>query len=221
MSTPVHKGRLLAVGDIHGCWNALQGILDHVSPRTEDQWIFLGDYIDRGPDSRGVLDTLLDFSEKFPNTVFLRGNHERMLLDYLDSGDRFPYLLNGGLSTLANYGGLTTGIPSAHRHFLEQLVPYHQQDGFIFVHAGLRPGVPLKDQSEHDLLWIRDDFLMSDYSWGDTVVFGHTPQRTPLLQNERIGLDTGAVYGRELTCCEVHTRRFWSASEEFIRPSDA
>jgi serine/threonine protein phosphatase 1 len=207
------KGRLLAVGDIHGHLNLLRKLMLQVSPCEEDQVVFLGDYIDRGPDSRGVIDYLLEFRQQFPATVFLKGNHEAMLLDYLAGHDRLLYLLNGGTSTLASYNRQgQVRLPEEHLDFLHRLRLYHETDRFLFVHAGLRPGIDPVDQAEEDLLWIREEFLESDHDWGKTVVFGHTPQKNPLLAAKRIGLDTGAGFGRTLTCCEVRQRRCWTAS---------
>lgn len=206
-------GRLLAVGDIHGCLDLLRQLLAKVAPGTEDQVVFLGDYIDRGPDSRGVIDYLLEFRACWPQTVFLKGNHEAMLLDYLAGRERLRYLLNGGETTLYNYRGEEgLQIPAEHLQFLHGLRLYFETEHFIFAHAGLRPEVSLKNQQEEDLLWIREDFLNSNYCWGKTVVFGHTPLRKPQLSDDRIGLDTGAVYGRTLTCCDVINRKLWSAA---------
>ena len=204
------EGRLLAVGDIHGCRELLLQLLQEVAPGAEDRLIFLGDYIDRGPDAKGVIELLLKLQERWPQTVALRGNHEQMFLDYLAGGDPWLFLANGGEATLTSYesaGGAE--IPAAHRAFLERLPSRYDCDEFVFVHAGLRPGIPLEAQREEDLLWIRGDFLDTDYDWGKTIVFGHTPQLRPLLTPTRIGLDTGAVYGRQLTCCEVRSRRCW------------
>lgn len=206
------RGRLLAVGDIHGCDLLLRDLLAAVVPTSEDQLVFLGDYIDRGSGSRQVIDQLLELRRILPQTVFLKGNHEQMLLAYLEGDDSFGYLLNGGSSTLRNYRERgRINMPEAHLEFLSTLRTSYETEQFIFVHAGLRPGRPLEEQSETDLLWIRAEFLNSDYDWGKTLVFGHTPQVEPIIQPKRLGLDTGAVYGRRLTCCNVLTRTFWSA----------
>ncbi|MDY6849825.1 MAG: metallophosphoesterase family protein [Geoalkalibacter sp.] len=208
-------GRLLAVGDIHGCLEKLCTLMERVAPQSDDQVVFLGDYIDRGPDSCGVVDYLLDFAERFPRTVFLKGNHEAMLLDFISGRDHLAFLANGGRSTLESYA-LRSGdtLPPTHLAFFRALKLYHETREFIFVHAGLRPGRPLSQQREEDLLWIREEFLDNDYDWGKTVVFGHTPQsKGPLKKPGRLGLDTGAVYGRALTCCEVRSGRCWSVPE--------
>lgn len=209
------EGRLLAVGDIHGCLNLLQQLMQKVAPRADDQIIFLGDYIDRGPDSRGVIDYLLDFRERWPKTVFLKGNHEAMLLNFLAGHERLRYLLNGGEATLYGYrrkGELA--IPQSHLQFFRDLILFFETEHHLFVHAGLRPGISPQNQSEDDLLWIREDFLKSDYRWGKTIVFGHTPMRKPHLKPERIGLDTGAAYGLSLSCCDVMCRKVWTVQAQ-------
>ncbi len=203
--------RLLAIGDIHGCHGLLLRLLAEVRPSPADRLVFLGDYIDRGPDSRRVIETLLELRQQLPRTIFLRGNHEQMLLDYLDGRDRPLFLANGGAATLASYRRQgKVEIPCSHRDFLRTLPCLHREAGFIFVHAGLRPGVPIDRQTEDDLLWIRDAFLASDADFGATVVFGHTPQSAPLLRPGRVGLDTGAVYGGRLSCCDLLSGRLWS-----------
>jgi serine/threonine protein phosphatase 1 len=209
---PQPEPRLLAVGDIHGCLRHLERLMLRVQPTPADQVVFLGDYIDRGPDSRGVLDYLIEFGSRFPRTVFLKGNHEEMFLEFVAGRNQMLYFLNGGETTLANYqDGDKLRIPKAHLDFLEKLRLYHETERFVFVHAGLRPGLPLHSQSEKDLLWIREEFLHSDYEWGKTIVYGHTPRLNTLLAPTRIAVDTGAVYGRVLSCCDVERRACWSA----------
>jgi serine/threonine protein phosphatase 1 len=208
------RGRLLAVGDIHGCRYALQTLLARIVPARDDRIVFLGDYIDRGPDPRGVVETLLALRSRVPRCIFLMGNHERMLLDVLAGRNLPVYLANGGLVTLLAY--LDKGhlqLPAAHRDFFNSLQLFYETGKHIFVHAGLRPGYPLRQQTENDLLWIREAFLESIADWGKTVVFGHTPMRKPYFGFRRIGLDTGAVYGGTLTACDLGTRRIWQARE--------
>ncbi len=207
------EGRLLAVGDVHGCLDHLERLLARVEPTAADQVVFLGDYIDRGPDGKGVLDCLLDFGRRFPNSVFLKGNHEAMFLDFLAGRDQLTFLSNGGGTTLESYREASgTRIPEAHLDFLAGLSLCYATDDFIFVHAGLRPGLPLEEQAESDLLWIRNEFIASDYDWGRTVVFGHTPVREPFFGKNKIGVDTGAVYGRVLSCCDVRRRVCWNSA---------
>lgn len=206
------SGRLLAIGDIHGCLLQLDALLTQVAPTTRDQVVFLGDYVDRGPASAGVVEYLLDFRRQFPASVFLRGNHEQMFLDYLAGVESAMFVVNGGAETLISYRQANSWpIPEEHLSFLTSLLLCYETTGHIFVHAGLRPGIPLTQQSSADLIWIRKDFIDSDYDWEKVIVFGHTPRKMPLLTDSRIGLDTGCVYGRQLTCCEVNTLQIWQA----------
>jgi Calcineurin-like phosphoesterase len=204
--------RLLAIGDIHGCLDLLRGLLDRVSPNSEDRLIFLGDYIDRGPDSPGVIDFLLELQPQFPNSVFLQGNHEQILLNYLAGQLDLGYLLDGGAATLQQYEQRgTRRPPDRHLDFLHKLRLSFQQQGYLFVHAGLKPGRPLAEQTEDDLLWIRHEFLShpDPCEWGQIIVHGHTPLEAISFTPCRIGLDTGAVFGRYLSCCDVLTRQTW------------
>ncbi len=203
--------RLLAIGDIHGCLDLFDRLLDQVAPGPDDRLILLGDLIDRGPDSFGVIERVLALRPVLPQLTVLRGNHEQMLLDYLTGRDTLMFLANGGGATLSSYrrAGFDT-IPDEHRDFFAGLPSLHREDGFIFVHAGLRPGIPVDQQQEDDLLWIRGPFLHSDWDFGATVVFGHTPQAGILRRPGRIGLDTGAVYGGSLSCLDLTSGRCWS-----------
>jgi serine/threonine protein phosphatase 1 len=207
-------GRILAIGDVHGCNRRLRQLLDRVEidPRT-DALVFVGDYLDRGPDARGTIDTLLDIEATHPNTVFLRGNHESMFLNYYSEGrDEALFLYNGGMSTLDSYGlslaeaRRGSGFPESHLHFLSALPLVHETEQYLFVHAGVRPGIPLAEQAPEDLLWIRHEFIESSEDFGRIVVFGHTPLPEPLISTNKIGIDTGAVYGGRLTCIELPSR---------------
>ena len=180
---------------------------------SEDQIVFVGDYIDRGPSSRSVVDFLLDFREQFPRSVFLRGNHEEMFEDYLQGAPEFgvgTYLWNGGRENLISYEVKPmemveqSDFPESHLSFLFNTKLTFQAGDFLFVHAGIRPGVPLEEQSREDLLWIRDEFFTSEHDLELTIVFGHTPLRD-VFQNLPfcIGIDTGAAYGGRLTCLEL------------------
>jgi len=210
MLTKPPEGRWLTIGDIHGCLAQLTELMELVNPTSADRIVFLGDYIDRGPASAGVIDYLIGFAATFPETVFLRGNHDQMFIDYLDGLDQAMFLMNGGQQTLDSYHDCRMWpVPSAHRRFLDSLQYYFESEQHIFVHAGLRPGIPLAEQSNFDMLWIRREFLESDFDWGKPVVYGHTPLKDPLLSKRRIGVDTGCVYGRQLTCCDVMSRRIW------------
>ncbi len=209
------QNRLLAIGDIHGCLAQLKVLMKQVMPASSDKIVFLGDYVDRGPTSAGVIDYLIEFGEIFPETVFLRGNHEQMFAEYLEGHEPTAFLMNGGLKTLSSYqDNGKWPIPSSHHSFLETLSNYYETEDYIFVHAGLRPGIPLSKQDNNDLIWIRHEFISSSYNWGKTVVYGHTPLKEPFLAESRLGLDTGCVYGRQLTCCDVRTRKVWQAPFE-------
>ncbi|MEE8110057.1 MAG: metallophosphoesterase family protein [bacterium] len=209
-------GKLYAVGDIHGSFEQLTRLVETVPFAPEDRIVFIGDYIDRGPDSRGTVEFLLGFREKFPRCVFLRGNHEDILEDFLRGSVQYPegvYQMNGGAETLASYevdplGAVGAGdFPADHLKFLFETALMHREDGFLFVHAGVRPGVPLEDQTPQDMLWIREEFFLRKHSLDLTVVFGHTPLRE-IFQNlpYAIGIDTGAVFGGQLTCVELADR---------------
>jgi serine/threonine protein phosphatase 1 len=215
MSSPE---RIFVIGDIHGCLHKLELLWDRIDPRSgRDQLVFLGDYIDRGEDSSGVLDYLLELMKVYSNTIFLMGNHEKMFMDFLSGVDRALFIYNGGESTLKSYLGrmenfwsgvegasddeaLNNLVPEQHRAFLDELHTYYETEDYIMVHAGLRDGVPLEDQSIEDLVWIREEFVYSEEDFGKRVIFGHTPFIRPLVLPNKIGIDTGAVYGNNLTC---------------------
>jgi serine/threonine protein phosphatase 1 len=211
--------RIFAVGDVHGCRSQLEDLLGGLDLRPEtDSVVFIGDYIDRGPDSRGVVEAVLDLRRRVPGVICLIGNHERLFLDFLeDPGAAAMFLGNGGSATLRSYAlraedrpGIDA-LPEEHRRFFESLVLRYETERYLFVHAGLRPGVPLSDQDPWDLLWIRGEFIRSTASFGKVVVFGHTPFPEPYVDGVKIGIDTGAVYGGRLTCVELPAMRFHTA----------
>ncbi len=193
---------IYAIGDIHGCLYALEALLEKIPIRWgEDYLVFLGDYIDRGPDPRRVLETIMELKETYPEKIIpLMGNHEWMFLRYLEGIDREIYLMNGGDVTLAQFmeGGVLE-VPAEYVSFLQGLPLFWETERFIFVHAGLKPGKPLSKQRPEDLLFIRSEFIYSDYDWGKRVIFAHTPFPRPFLAPNKIGIDTGCVYGGELT----------------------
>lgn len=209
---------VFAIGDLHGCPDELEVLLEHLKPGADDELVFLGDYVDRGTGSRQLVDRLLRLHDDGLRAVFLRGNHEDMLLDYLglpgQNGD--SYLLNGGQPTLESYGVSLTAkgraaaalIPPEHVQFLLDLRWTHVDGDYLFVHAGIRPGVALSEQDEQDLIWIREEFFTRAHDLPYTVVFGHTPHRQARITLPyHIGLDTGLVYGNKLTCFDVRRRR--------------
>lgn len=209
------------VGDIHGCASALAALLPLIEERAES-FVFLGDYIDRGPDSKGVIDLLLDFRRRQPRTVFLMGNHELMLLDFLVGQDSSFFLNAGGEATLASYGltpdagpdVLRTRLPPEHLAFLNGLSMLWENEHCICVHAGLEPGVHLSRQTAGCCLWVRDEFIRSRHGFDKTVVFGHTPFVKPLVRRDKIGIDTGAVYGGRLTALLLPQREFISVPSQ-------
>ena len=181
-----------------------------------DVLIFLGDYIDRGPSSFEVVEYLVALKKLFPKTVFLKGNHEEMLENYLSGIDKMTYLVNGGQQTLDSYLSRPRQpddplIPQEHLDFFNSLLLYYETENYIFVHAGLRNKVPLEEQNAEDLLWIRNKFIQTKHDFGKQIVFGHTPLPEPLLQPNKIGIDTGAVYGNKLTCVRLPELVFYNA----------
>jgi len=205
------------IGDIHGCVDEIRRLIDALPLARGDRVVFLGDYIDRGPDSRAVVSYLLSLQRHHEEIefVFLKGNHEDMLLSYLGLSGRHGdmFLINGGKATLASYGvgpenlsarQILSLIPSAHVEFYGQLKNYQLMDSFLCVHAGIHPQKPLADQRDEELLWIRDAFIFRPHALPYTVIFGHTPQAAVFYDLPyKVGLDTGLVYGNMLTCLEV------------------
>jgi len=209
---------LYAIGDIHGSLESLERLLDKINPDlTRDRLVFVGDYIDRGPRSKEVVDYIIRLKNLAPpgQIICLKGNHEAMLLDFLEGGPAEMFIFNGGLATVEDYWrddwvdrkGLA--LPPDHAQFYQDLEPYYETPDYIFVHAGLKPGVPLQEQVEDDLLWIRGEFITSQEDFGRRVIFGHTPFKQPLLMPNKIGIDTGAVYGNFLTALKLPVEEFF------------
>ncbi|HEU4639131.1 MAG TPA: metallophosphoesterase family protein, partial [Candidatus Binatia bacterium] len=196
------------IGDIHGCADETQRLIDALPLARGDHLVFLGDYIDRGPDSRGVVSYLLSLQQHHGEIelVFLKGNHEDMLLSYLGLSGRHGdmFLINGGKATLASYGLAADNlsarhalsvIPSSHLEFYQRLKNYHSMDSFLCVHAGIHPQKALAEQSDEELLWIRNAFIYRPHGLPFTVLFGHTPQAAVFYDLPyKVGLDTGLVY---------------------------
>lgn len=227
---------LYALGDIHGCADLLERAfrsLDADLRRRRPSrvlTVFLGDYIDRGLDSKRTLDLLIERA-RHHDTVFLKGNHEVVLLDFLkDPGRLHDWRQFGGLQTLVSYGlrpalnpsaneqlelatALDAALPWDHRLFLENLKPCLTCGDFFFVHAGVRPGFGLDQQTEQDLLWIRDEFLNSPADFGKFIVHGHTPVKEPDLRPHRLNIDTGAYATGRLTLLRIE-----GSEIEFIDP---
>jgi serine/threonine protein phosphatase 1 len=196
-----------AIGDIHGCLDKLRSLLVRCEMHADGRplaFVFVGDYIDRGPQSSAVIDCLIDLKAQLgKNVVTLMGNHEAMALAAFDgSGPVRLWLAQGGLATLESYGiAAARELPSAHVDWLRAL-PLSYDDGRrFFVHAGVDPVTPLDAQDDFDLLWIREPFLSHGGDYGRLIVHGHTPlaDGVPELRGNRLNLDTGAVFGGPLT----------------------
>ena len=208
--------RTFIIGDIHGCLDMLKNLMDKIvwSP-DKDRLIFLGDYIDRGENPKGVVDYILDLTRRSSLVECLKGNHEAMFLDFLTGRDRFMFIINGGWKTLESYGMYESreddsAISSEHRVFYESLKLYVELEDYYVVHAGFKPGLDIKKQTEEEMLWIRKSFVSSDFDFGKKIIFGHTPFKEPLRMQNKIGLDTGAVYGNRLTCLQLPEMKFHS-----------
>ena len=222
--------RVYAVGDVHGCADRLAALHAGIAadaarhPAPQVALVYLGDHIDRGPDSAGVLELLLAPPPVAgARVVNLTGNHETMLLDAAEPEAHpgaLPYWLgNGGAATLASYGANPADptwprrLPAAHLALLRRGRLLWAAGGYLFVHAGLRPGLPLAEQDPFDLLWIREPFLSWPGELPAVVVHGHSPTPQPVVRENRIGIDTGACFGGALTCVvlEGHRMRFLEA----------
>jgi serine/threonine protein phosphatase 1 len=212
----IDNERIFVIGDIHGCLDMLKRLMDKIDWQPDsDGLIFLGDYVDRGKDSKGVVDYILAMLKVSPNVHCLMGNHEKIFVDFVSGGDLSNFFLNGGDKTLSSYGvehewNMDSLIPKEHLSFMYSLLFWVETKDYYIVHAGFRPGVPIPEQTLEDLIWIRDDFLYSEYDFGKRVIFGHTPFPDPLIMKNKIGLDTGAVYGNKLTCLELPAFKFHS-----------
>jgi serine/threonine protein phosphatase 1 len=191
---------LIAIGDVHGCARTLDVLLDRLAPASDDHLVFIGDYVDRGPDSKGVIDRLIRLAGEVRCT-FLRGNHDQMMLDYADRGEFALWRVNGGLSTVASYmkdGRLH--FPEAHLDFLRKTPLYLDTPEYFFVHAGLHPDFSVAHNVEHGsaevYLWERAHFGAASLAWEKPVVCGHTPHPEPVDLPRLICIDTGCVYFR-------------------------
>ncbi|WP_340105694.1 metallophosphoesterase family protein [Rhodohalobacter sp. 8-1] len=210
--------QIVAIGDVHGCVKTLKALWEKLEPYEDYIHLFVGDYIDRGPDSKGVIDFLLKVKEE-RKTIFLRGNHELMLLHALEHGSTQNWMMNGGKSTLESYGeGATiSDIPDSHISFYKKTRLFFETENYFFVHAGIPPNLTIEeskeDESNHDYFyWGREHLNAFEPPWEKTVVFGHTPQPFPIQQNKMIGIDTGCVYNRpglgKLTAVRLPEKKF-------------
>lgn len=223
--------RIYAIGDVHGRADLLGSLQELIAkdadraPESRKVVVYLGDYVDRGPDSAGVIGRLIDGPLAGLDQVFLMGNHEEFFLQFLENPEvGTVWLKNGGDATLASYGvkgakgcsakdlgvlskALQDKLPDEHLDFLKRLSISHREEDYLFVHAGIRPGVPLDRQSEDDMLWIREPFLGSPEQHEVVVVHGHTPVEAAEVHTNRIAVDTGAVWSGCLTAAVLHGER--------------
>ena len=233
--------RLYAIGDIHGRFDLLEQLLEMIGVDAEDApteddkiLIFLGDYVDRGPDSKRVLDLLSMPPPAGFQMICLKGNHEDMLLQFLDGeGAMISWLKNGGRETLKSYGlnvknlamsrvtdavvekartEMRAAMPGSHIEFLASLDLIYLEGDYAFAHAGIKPGVSLEAQKEPDLIWIRDEFLKSDADFGKVIIHGHSVASLPSIRANRIGIDTGAWRTDVLTCLVLEGQERWFLS---------
>jgi serine/threonine protein phosphatase 1 len=197
-----------AVGDIHGCLDKLERLVracDIYAEGDATRFVFLGDYIDRGPDSRGVIEYLIDLQRRqSADVVCLCGNHEDLALAAIDDPDEIDQwvVANGGDKTLRSYGVTAPPeLPASHVEWMRALPTHHDDGRRFFVHAGVDPSRPLDRQNRHDLLWMREPFLSDPRDYGRFIVHGHTPQRSGRtdLRENRVNIDTAAVAGGPLT----------------------
>lgn len=234
---------IYAIGDIHGHLDKLEYVHDLIATDRAREGsddapvVHVGDLCDRGPDTKGVIDFLIAGQARGENWVALKGNHDRLMGYFLETPPRNDtYLMigwdwfhegAGGRETLASYGIEVSGrerfyeladqaravIPEAHRFFVQDLPTFYETDEQIFVHAGIRPGIPLAEQSETDLLWIRQEFHNYRRDHGKLIVHGHTPIDTVTHYGNRLNLDTGAGYGKAVSAVVIEGREVWLLAE--------
>jgi serine/threonine protein phosphatase 1 len=228
--------RSYAIGDIHGHLDQLKRVHGLIAADREAYGdddapvVHIGDLVDRGPESRGVIDYLMRGIEEGENWVVLKGNHDRMFAMYMEDPQRQDPVLNpefswlhprlGGAVTLGSYGvdnaadrplgkvyaDAVACVPAEHRLFLNSLPTSYRRGDVFFAHAGVRPGVPLDAQAEDDLVWIRDPFLSHRFSYGPLIVHGHTALQAANHYGHRLNIDSGAGYGRPLSAVVIEGR---------------
>jgi serine/threonine protein phosphatase 1 len=192
----------IAIGDIHGCAKTLSVLLDQLSAEFADkrEYVFLGDYVDRGPFSKEVIDILIEFQKSY-TCHFIRGNHDQMFLTYYQDTKYYEYLNYGGAHTLESYYASSSDkkVPYSHLRFLVSTKLFYEVNDYVFVHGGLPPTMTIAEalaetEIYSSFLWQREHLETEQNNWEKTVVFGHTPVREPIQRNNMIGIDTGCVY---------------------------
>jgi serine/threonine protein phosphatase 1 len=211
--------RLIAIGDIHGCRAALDALLGEIAPGADDVVVTLGDYVDRGPDSRGVVDALIDLGKR-TRLVGLLGNHEEMMLNVIRNGEpHHGWLRHGGVETLDSYGfdGDLDFLPPDHDRFFDSLGDYFVSGDYFFTHAAYDPDLPLEHQSTEMLRWYSlTEGLPPPHQSGKTAVVGHTANRDGEILDvgHLLCIDTYCYGGGWLTAVDLHNRKLWQASPE-------
>ncbi|MEJ6560182.1 MAG: metallophosphoesterase family protein [Akkermansiaceae bacterium] len=209
------KGRLLAIGDVHGCRKALKRLLKWIDPQKEDTVVMLGDYVDRGPSSKGVIKYLMNWRWE-AELVILKGNHEYIMEHARLSKIHEDYWCEvGGDETLVSYGGKLEMVPDEHWDFMKKARSFYETENYIFVHGGLLPKLKLEDQDQEEMAWRRFRDAQPHFS-GKTVICGHTVQRKGLPRDKghSICIDTGACRWGWLTCLDVRAGRYWQMTEK-------
>ena len=210
--------RTFAIGDIHGCDEALDCLLTDIDPTEEDTFIILGDVIDRGPNSRRTIELLLGL-KRISNLILIMGNHEEMLFEALQRGPRglktSRWMQHGGIPMLASYGGQVEDIPTFHLDFLADGLPYYETETDIFVHANLDEDLPLEQQSIDSLRWRHLSGDEQPHCSGKRVICGHTPMHSgiPQVFDGWVGIDTFAYGGMFLTAINIDTDEIHQANQ--------
>jgi len=205
--------RILAIGDVHGCAQALTALLDAIQPGADDVVVTIGDYVDRGPDSKGVIEQLIELQDR-THLVPLMGNHELMMLRGLEASSELGYWLQfGGRETVDSYGGKIANIPEEHVEFLDRCYDYYETADHFFVHANYQFDAPLNDQRELVRFWTHLEEIPPPHDSGKIAVVGHTPQATGEVLDcgHVICVDTCCFGGGWLTALDVKSGKTWQA----------
>lgn len=219
----IPENNTFVIGDIHGCLDQLKELLGLLPLNSKSLLIFLGDYIDRGPDPKGVVSFLLELRKQY-SCFFLMGNHEQLLLDFIDHHRLNTWLSNGAKQTLDSYGLLDNQlqVPNDHVHFFRHCEYFFETEQFLFVHGGIPANLTIRqglERSKHHLIWERDHLDAEKYKWEKTVVCGHTPVKNPILKDKLIAIDTGCVYGLhngygKLTAIQLPSRTIYQVENK-------
>ena len=208
-------GRLLAIGDVHGCSTALDRLLEAVGPAYADTLVFLGDFVGKGPDSAGVLDRLVKLSADF-NVIALLGNHDEMMLDAIDGRtSREEWLIGSRQPTLESYGGSLANVPAEHIEFLRACRDSYETENHILIHANIDSARAVDDQDPQMLRWTRFTGDEPPHYSGKRVICGHAVQKNgePLNVGHAVCIDTHCWGGGWLTCLDLEKDHIWQASE--------